>query len=85
MKAPLLPFVLLLILAKVNLHAQPDPTLVGYYSFCNCNADDNSGNNNHGVLVGSPTCTNGQRGQGFLFNQTPGSNGCGQAGGECVR
>jgi gliding motility-associated-like protein len=85
MKAPLLPFALLLLLTQLQLHAQSDPALVGYYSFCNCNADDNSGNNNHGVLVGSPTCTDGQRGQGFLFNQTPGSNGCGQVGGECVR
>ncbi len=59
--------------------------LVGYYSFCNCNASDNSGNNLHGVIAGSPECIPGQRGEGLLFNQTPGSNGCGQNGGEYVQ
>ncbi len=63
--------------------AQSD--LIGYYSFCNCNANDNSGNNHHGILTGSPECIPGQRGEGFLFNQTPGANGCGQSGGEYVQ
>ncbi|MDO8365430.1 MAG: LamG-like jellyroll fold domain-containing protein [Saprospiraceae bacterium] len=61
------------------------PNLVGYYSFCNCNANDNSGFGNHGTLVGNPSCVPGQRGEGFLFNQNPGANGCGQAGGEYVQ
>ena len=56
------------------LHAQSG--LVGYYSFCNCNANDNSGLNNHGILNGNPICVPGQREDGFLFNQIPGSNGC---------
>ena len=64
---------------------QAQSGLVGYYSFCNCNANDNSGNNLHGTIKGSPECTSGQRGEGFLFNQTPGSNGCGQNGGEYVQ
>jgi gliding motility-associated-like protein len=58
--------------------------LVGYYSFCDCNANDHSGNDNHGILHGTPECTEGIKGEGFQFNTTPGNNGCGQAGGEYV-
>ena len=74
---------LFLLLSPGFSFAQSD--LIGYYSFCNCNANDNSGNNNHGILSGSPDCIPGQRGEGFLFNQTPGANGCGQSGGEYVQ
>lgn len=59
--------------------------LVGYYSFCGCNANDNSGNGNHGTLVGNPECISGIRGEGFLFNQNPGDNGCGQPGGQYIQ
>jgi len=79
-------FTFLIFLIAVSshvLHAQPG--LVGYYSFCNCNANDNSGFGNHGILNGNPTCVPGQREDGFLFNQNPGSNGCGQPGGEYVQ
>ncbi len=73
----------ILLFTVFMLKAQPG--LVGYYSFCNCNANDNSGNGLHGTIKGSPECTHGQRGEGLLFNQTPGSNGCGQNGGEYVQ
>ncbi|MEN9416241.1 MAG: hypothetical protein RLZ62_2545, partial [Bacteroidota bacterium] len=73
----------LLLFIALATHAQSG--LIGYYSFCNCNANDNSGNSLHGTISGSPECTTGQRGEGLLFNQTPGSNGCGQNGGEYVQ
>ncbi|MFN0176022.1 MAG: LamG-like jellyroll fold domain-containing protein [Saprospiraceae bacterium] len=76
-------FTWFILLIALNASAQPD--LVGYYSFCNCNANDNSGQGNHGTLTGNPTCVPGQRGVGFLFNQNPGSNGCGKPGGEYVQ
>ena len=84
MKPTLLYCFCLLILASI-VHAQNPDGLVGYYSFCNCNANDNSGNDNHGMLVGNPSCISGQRGEGFLFNQNPGNNGCGQNGGEYIK
>lgn len=59
--------------------------MIGYYSFCNCNANDNSGNNNHGNLIGFPKCIKGERGEGFLFNQTPATNDCNQPGGQYIK
>lgn len=59
---------------------------MGYYSFCNCNANDNSSLGHHGLLMGAPDCVPGKRGEGFLFNQAPaGSNGCGKPGGEYIQ
>lgn len=76
-------FTWFILLIALNASAQPD--LVGYYSFCNCNANDNSGYGNHGTLSGNPDCVPGQRGVGFLFNQNPGTNDCGKPGGEYVQ
>lgn len=59
--------------------------IVGYYSFCGCNANDHSGNENHGALTGAPACIEGISGEGFQFNQNAGVNDCGQIGGEYVR
>lgn len=51
--------------------------LVGYYSFCGCNANDHSGNENHGTLVGNPECIEGIKGEGFYLNRGGGTTGCG--------
>lgn len=59
--------------------------LVGYYTFCDCTAKDLSGNNRHGVVVGSPACVPGMRDHGLLLNQAPGINSCGQRGGEYIQ
>lgn len=63
-------------LVAVPLRAQ-DLTegLVGYYSFCGCNANDHSGNDNHGLLMGNPACIEGIKGEGFFFNESGGSMG----------
>ncbi|MEI6948380.1 LamG-like jellyroll fold domain-containing protein [Paraflavisolibacter sp. H34] len=59
--------------------------LVGYYTFCDCTARDLSGNGRDGTVSGSPQCIRGMRDHGLLLNQNPGSNGCGQRGGEYIR
>ncbi len=51
--------------------------LVGYYSFCGCNANDHSGNENHGTLIGNPECIEGIKGEGFYMNRGGGTTGCG--------
>ncbi|MEO6730639.1 MAG: LamG-like jellyroll fold domain-containing protein [Ferruginibacter sp.] len=58
--------------------------LVGNYTFCDCSATDYSGNGRHGVVVGTPQCIRGILDYGFLFNQKPIVNACGQLGGEYV-
>ena len=58
--------------------------LVGYYSFCGCNANDHSGNENHGILHGNPQCIPGIKGEGFRFNENPVTNECGQPGGDYI-
>lgn len=50
--------------------------LVGYYSFCGCEATDYSGNENHGTIIGDPNCIPGIKGEGFLFNENGGNTGC---------
>ncbi len=59
--------------------------LVGYYSFCGCEASDQSGNGNDGILIGTPQCIDGIKGQGFEFNTNPVLNDCGQLGGEYIQ
>lgn len=59
--------------------------LVGYYSFCGCNANDHSGQGNDGTLVGAPDCIPGIKGEGFYFNRQDLPNDCGQTGGEYVQ
>ncbi len=41
--------------------------LVAYYSFNNCDAEDNSGNGNNGTIHGTPECVNGILGKGLKF------------------
>jgi gliding motility-associated-like protein len=59
--------------------------LVGYYTFCDCTAKDQSGNNRHGTITGSPKCIPGMKDYGLLLNQSPGQNNCGQRGGEYIQ
>ncbi len=59
--------------------------LVGYYTFCDCTAKDQSGNNRHGIITGSPRCVPGMKDYGLLLNQSPGQNNCGQRGGEYIQ
>jgi len=63
----------------------PAAGLVGYYTFCDCTARDGSGNNNHGVVFGAPQCIRGVKDYGLLTNQNPGTNGCGQLGGQYIQ
>lgn len=42
--------------------------LVGYWSFNDCTAADNSGTGNNGTLVGSPACVTGRIGNGMRLN-----------------
>ena len=58
--------------------------LVGNYTFCDCSATDYSGNGRHGVVVGRPQCIRGILDYGFLLNQNPIVNACGQLGGEYI-
>ena len=46
------------------------PSLVGYWSFDNCNAADDSGSGGNGQLVGSPVCEQGVAGSGMRLNST---------------
>lgn len=75
-----------LLLAFVFAGAQNvNSGLVGYYTFCDGTAQDLSGNNRDGQVIGNPTSIRGMRDYGLLFNQQPGgNNGCGQQGGEYV-
>jgi len=54
--------------------AGPDDTTILYYSFDDCEYNKNftkdlSGNNNHGLYNGTPTCTKGIKGKSLLFNK----------------
>lgn len=48
----------------------PSAGLVGYWSFNDCTAADNSGNGRNGLLVGSPVCVQTFAGRGFRLNST---------------
>ncbi len=50
--------------------------LIGYYSFCGCDAQDHSGVELHGTIVGNPECIQGIKGEGFYFNRSGGRTGC---------
>jgi hypothetical protein len=54
--------------------ASGDLSLVAYYPF-NGNANDESGNGNHGTLVRNPVFVTGKIGQGLKFNGTQSVNG----------
>ncbi len=86
MKMMKISFTSLFFIILINLGETQDITngLVAYYSFCGCNVNDHSGNENHGNLVGNPLCIDGINGEGFQFNTSSGNNGCGQAGGEYI-
>lgn len=47
--------------------SENDP-LVAYWNFDNCNADDSSGNQYHGVIHGDTNCVDGISGKALQFN-----------------
>jgi len=49
-------------------YADLNRNLVSYWSFDQCNATDDSGNGNDGILINSPTCVDGISGKAFEFN-----------------
>jgi len=46
----------------------PDSGLIAYYSFNNCDAKDDSGNNSHGEIYGIGECKCGVDGNGIFLN-----------------
>ena len=50
------------------LKADLNDGLVAYYSFDNCNANDDSGNGHDGVIQGNPQCVDGVSGKAFYFD-----------------
>jgi Leucine-rich repeat (LRR) protein/sugar lactone lactonase YvrE len=42
--------------------------LLGHWTFDDCDAKDNSGNDIHGVIYGAPKCVDGIQGKGLSFN-----------------
>ena len=55
---------------QVTNQGTADPALVGYWSFDDCTAADNSGSGGNGLLVGSPVCEQGVAGSGMKLNST---------------
>ena len=56
---------------RLTVSATPASSgLVGYWSFNDCTATDNSGNGGNGQLVGSPVCEQGVAGSGMRLNST---------------
>jgi len=49
--------------------AQP-PGLIAHWNFNDCTATDVSGNNNNGIIHGTPQCVDSVIGKGLLFNGT---------------
>lgn len=62
----------ILIACTVSNTATADLTmgLVANWSFDDCNAKDNSGNGNDGVIKGNPSCVDGPKSKAFSFNGT---------------
>jgi len=42
--------------------------LVAYWSFDNCDANDDSGNGHNGTIYGNPQCVDGEKGKAFRFD-----------------
>ena len=49
-----------LLLSGVAVSADLTTGLIAHYSFDDCTANDNSGENKNGTISGNPTCTNGK-------------------------
>ena len=65
----LLPLLGLLLFSGFNLTTNPlEDGLVAYYSFNNCDARDDSGNDSHGKLFGSVDCWCGIEDDGLLLD-----------------
>jgi gliding motility-associated-like protein len=78
-------FVVLFLLPDGSLKAQNITNgLAGYYTFCDCTGKDYSGNQRHATISGSPQCIRGILDYGFLLNQIPVINQCGQPGGQYI-
>jgi Leucine-rich repeat (LRR) protein/sugar lactone lactonase YvrE len=56
-------------ITEQNFTAKPiRDGLLGHWTFDDCDAKDNSGNDIHGVIYGAPKCVDGIQGKGLSFN-----------------
>ncbi len=79
----LLPFLFLCV--HSSAFARIDSGLVAWWSFCSCNAADNSGNGYDGVVRSNPRCVDGGvAGKALKFNTVDEINDCNRPGGDYI-